>query len=260
MSWKVARDLWFRRLFEDNPWSYAYAVGRSVVAFSPLLTLLFNPPENLFPLTGDGATPTCTGLMEKVGLFCVVPSPSIARFIGIAVLTAVVAGWAPRLTALPHVWVAVSLHNSMVGVEGGDQIAGNLALLLLPVALLDRRWWHWPIREQSESLAEPSDLRRRRLALRFAEPDNRNTGRRDGAHLGDAGSRTRARIRPSRRFFPAQKGPLLRGSRLPRGNRLRDGPGLFRHRDGRRADVVPVASYGPHPAAGPATPAAPAPA
>lgn len=134
---------WFAGLFSEDPWTDVYALGRSLIALSPLLSLLFNPTWVLFHPNPGIETHSCDGLMGTIGLFCVVPSLELARWIGIAVLLVAVAGWRPRWFAIPHAWVAISFHNAIMVTEGGDQIAGNLALLLLPVALMDGRRWHW---------------------------------------------------------------------------------------------------------------------
>lgn len=143
MRISVAFRRWLDELFTVSPWTDVYAIGRSLVALSPLLTLLFNPTRVLFPPHTLDHASRCESFINKIGLACVTPTPEVARLIGIAILLAVVVGWLPRWFAIPHAWVAISLHNSMAVVEGGDQIAGNLALLLIPVALLDGRRWHW---------------------------------------------------------------------------------------------------------------------
>jgi antimicrobial peptide system SdpB family protein len=75
----------------------------------------------------------------------------LARWISVALLLVVVSGWRPRLTAIPHWWIAYSLHSSARTVDGGDQVAAVLTLLLLPVALLDSRRWHWQRGPSSDS-------------------------------------------------------------------------------------------------------------
>jgi antimicrobial peptide system SdpB family protein len=66
-----------------------------------------------------------------------------ARALSIVVLLAVASGWRPRLTAIPHWYVAWSLLSNASILDGGDQITAVLALLLIPVALTDPRRWHW---------------------------------------------------------------------------------------------------------------------
>lgn len=143
MSAGVAFRNWYENLFTSDPWTNVYALGRSLLALSPLLTLVFNPANVLFAPNAEWEAPKCGGWIAEVGLFCASPSLELARVVGILVLALVVIGWRPRWTAIPHAWVVLSMQNSMTLTEGGDQIAGNLALLLLPIALADGRRWHW---------------------------------------------------------------------------------------------------------------------
>ncbi|MEW6322979.1 MAG: sporulation-delaying protein SdpB family protein [Acidobacteriota bacterium] len=55
----------------------------------------------------------------------------------------VATGWRPRLTGVVHWWTCWSLQAVATTVDGGDQLASNLALLLLPLTLTDPRRWHW---------------------------------------------------------------------------------------------------------------------
>src|SRR5262249_34154565 len=81
----------------------------------------------------------------KLSLFSLLSGPwlPLAHGIAVVVLVLAVIGWRPRLTAFPHWWVTASFAASSVVVEGGDQVAAILALLLLPVALTHSRRWHW---------------------------------------------------------------------------------------------------------------------
>ena len=54
------------------------------------------------------------------------------------------------MTGWLHWWVAFSLTASTNLVDGGDLVTNNLALLLLPVTLTDRRKWHWEPRRQGD--------------------------------------------------------------------------------------------------------------
>lgn len=58
-------------------------------------------------------------------------------------MSAPLSGWRPRITGVLHAWVAVSFAISAFMPEGGDQIAANLALILVPVTLADPRDSHW---------------------------------------------------------------------------------------------------------------------
>ena len=128
-----------------DPWSNVYGLARSLLALSSAATLLFSPTGALFrPLVNRADYPYCEGFSE-LSLYCVpgLGSVEVRHWIAFAVLLVIASGWRPRWTALPHWWVAISFPASATMVDGGDQVASILSLLLLPVALLDGRRWHW---------------------------------------------------------------------------------------------------------------------
>ena len=113
--------------------------------------------EPLVPAAGITEFPQCGGI-RSIGVFCAAPAPylELVRWAVSVALVIVASGWRPRITALPHWWIAFSLQANALVIEGGDQVASIWALLLLPVALTDRRRWHW--KEEAEALA-PSERR-----------------------------------------------------------------------------------------------------
>ncbi|BCB89606.1 sporulation-delaying protein SdpB family protein [Phytohabitans suffuscus] len=134
-----------RRWVESPPWSNVYGLARTLLALGTLGTLVFSPVDALFtPAQGIPPAPHCGGI-RAASLFCVVGQGhlEVARWVAVAILVVVASGWRPALTAVPHWWVAVSLHASATLLDGGDQVTAVLTLLLLPVALTDRRRWHW---------------------------------------------------------------------------------------------------------------------
>jgi len=149
-----------RSALRAEPWTNVYGLARTLLATGTLLTLLFNPTAVLFG-GGDGVAPTCLGY-TRIGLFCQVPAPYLeaARWIGIAVLVVVASGWRPRLTALPHWWISLSVTASVSVIDGGDHITTTLTFLLLPLALTDARRWHWdaPARRGAEPTRASSRL------------------------------------------------------------------------------------------------------
>src|SRR5262249_38040899 len=88
--------------------------------------------------------PICDG-MARIGFFCWFGGHhlELARWVAVALLLVVASGWRPRLTGLVHWWIAFSFQASATLIEGGDQATAILALLLVPVTLLDARRWHW---------------------------------------------------------------------------------------------------------------------
>lgn len=129
-----------------NPWTNVVGLARTLLALSTISTLLFTPPELLFAPVGGSMHEAAgrVGLL-RASYFLLFPLEHLewARWIAIGVLAVVASGWRPRLTGLPHYWITASYAVSAVVVEGGDQIAAMLALLLLPVTLTDSRRWHW---------------------------------------------------------------------------------------------------------------------
>ena len=125
-----------------NPWTNLYGLARSLLALGPLLTLTVTSTDTLFHPVRILDSPRCDGPAEFISLFCVLPL-GFARAVAVAVLVLVVVGWRPRWTAIPHWLISFGVQASISLPEGGDQAASNLALLLLPVALTDRRRTHW---------------------------------------------------------------------------------------------------------------------
>ncbi|WP_432924891.1 sporulation-delaying protein SdpB family protein [Microbispora sp. CA-135349] len=125
---------------ELPPWTNVYGLARTLLALATAGTLTASPVDALF----DPYGPACQGV-SSLGLFCLVPEEQLGltRGAAVAVLVVVASGWRPRLTALPHWWLTFGFQVSTVVPDGGDQIASVVTLLLLPVALNDRRRWHW---------------------------------------------------------------------------------------------------------------------
>lgn len=127
------------------PWGSALGLARTILALGTLGTLLATTPQVLMsPLVGQPPPPTCGGI-SRAGIWCVLPGAGgeLARIVSIAILVLTVSGWRPRLTAIPHWYVAWSLIANATIQDGGDQITAVLTLLLIPVLLTDPRRWHW---------------------------------------------------------------------------------------------------------------------
>jgi antimicrobial peptide system SdpB family protein len=127
-----------------DPFTNVYGVGRSLVALSTLLTLVFSRTDVLFrPAAGIDQVPVCMGV-RALGTFCVgAPHLDLVRWLSVIVLALVVSGWRPRYTGVLHAWVAFGFQANAITIEGGDQVGAIVALLLVPVTLLDDRRWHW---------------------------------------------------------------------------------------------------------------------
>ncbi len=130
---------------QDQIWSVLLGVARTLLALSTGLTLLFTNTEVLFqsnPNLMDRGL--CSGV-DAANLFCLVPMEQLplAHLVTLAVLAVVACGWRPRLTGVLHWWVTWSYHQAGTFVDGGDQVAMIMTLLLIPVTLTDPRVWHW---------------------------------------------------------------------------------------------------------------------
>ncbi len=140
----LAAARWARPRIAFPPWGSGLGLARTVLALGTLGTLLATPPQVLLsPLAGGIVPPVCVGI-TRASVWCAAPGgPEGARWLSVVVLAVTASGWRPRLTAIPHWWVSWSLFASISILDGGDQITAVLTLLLIPVALTDRRRWHW---------------------------------------------------------------------------------------------------------------------
>ena len=140
------------------PWTDVYGLARTLLATGTLLTLLANHSTALFRPLGSGSHDAggVSSLIEA-SLFALVPVEhlELARWGAVAALLLIASGWRPRITGLLHWWISFSVAVSVVPVDGGDQVAAILALLLIPVTLTDARRWHWSVPDQRETRATP---------------------------------------------------------------------------------------------------------
>lgn len=111
-------------------------VARGVLALGSLSTLLLTDERALFLTFLPNAAPSrCVGI-GQFGLFCLSEAATGGRLAGtviaIHVLVGVLSGFGPRVLALPHLFVAWSISQNVVLVEGGDQVNAAMTLLLVP--------------------------------------------------------------------------------------------------------------------------------
>jgi len=128
-----------------DPWTNVYGLARTLIAGSTAMTLAFNRTTTLFvPAAGGIRAPLCDGVRGG-GLYCLVPEHDLglARWIAVALLLVVASGYRPRFTGVLHWWLAFSLQANALTIDGGDNAAAVLSLLLIPVTLTDPRKWHW---------------------------------------------------------------------------------------------------------------------
>lgn len=129
-----------------SPWSNVYGVARTLIALATLSSLLVDGPDRLFrPLGQELSQQLLLPWSIRISLFSLLPGDRLwlAHLIAIVILLVVASGWRPRYTGVFHWWVAHSFISSCMIIEGGDQAAALIALLLVPVTLTDPRRWHW---------------------------------------------------------------------------------------------------------------------
>lgn len=153
-----------RQLAEKDIFTYRLGLARTILATSTLLTLLTNDPVTLFKI-GNTFNPTRFDnqfyIFQKFNFFLIFGSENlyISKYIAIGILLLITSGWRPRYTCILHFWICISFNFSTTLLEGGDQIASNLSLILLPVLLLDGRKWHWSRRDlPKESFSKEINL------------------------------------------------------------------------------------------------------
>ncbi|GIH11518.1 hypothetical protein Rhe02_95850 [Rhizocola hellebori] len=134
-----------RPAMANAPWGSGLGLARTLIALGTLGTLLATSPRTLLAPLADGTLPPTCSDLTKFGLWCVLPGGhgETARWLSIAVLVVVAAGWRPRYTGIAHWYVAWSLMANVSILDGGDQVTTVLTLLLVPITLTDPRRWHW---------------------------------------------------------------------------------------------------------------------
>ncbi|ELR72481.1 hypothetical protein C900_01476 [Fulvivirga imtechensis AK7] len=118
-----------------------YGIARSLLAISLLITLLFTDNTRNFPieLFSDSYDTLSWNYFVVLGH----ENLSISIILACIILVWVVSGYLPQLSCFLHTWLAISYFDMALVIEGGDQIAQILSLLIIPVAITDRRLNHW---------------------------------------------------------------------------------------------------------------------
>jgi len=119
---------------------------RSLLACATLITLVFNDYAVLFPeIQGiQSILPEQDFFLNKISIFTLMGGNYLlAKYISIFILLVAIVGWRPRVSAVFHWWITFSLFSSSPSIDGGDQLASILTLLLIPICLSDTRKSHW---------------------------------------------------------------------------------------------------------------------
>lgn len=107
------------------------------------LTLLANPTDSFFLPDTQGPKPIC-GPVAQWTLFCVLDSNlELARWLLFIFCIPLILGICMPLAGALHLYAALALSLSTLGVEGGDQLVVNISILLMiyQILLSSKRWF-----------------------------------------------------------------------------------------------------------------------
>lgn len=120
---------------------------RSLIAFAHLLTLTLNNASDLIPeFAWQNIKDRPESFFHKINIFCLGSSYSSVpncKFLALILLVLVIIGYLPQITCFLHAWVAYSIFYGVPIIEGGDQIAAIITLMLIPVCIYEKRLNHW---------------------------------------------------------------------------------------------------------------------
>jgi antimicrobial peptide system SdpB family protein len=128
------------------PYTNVVGLGRSLLALGTLITLLFNP-LSLLRYENTKLETLSNFWPLKLNFFTLLGFDNIfyMKILAIIILLLTISGYFIKITAVLHWWISLSYFYFCSGdiIEGGDKIATNITLLLLPILLTDRRKNHW---------------------------------------------------------------------------------------------------------------------
>ncbi|MUN64559.1 hypothetical protein GMA12_15650 [Kocuria sediminis] len=138
-----------RSVASFDPTSRFVSAGRTVIALAQLTVLWFTPSEKYFvPLLGEFVEPQCRTAVDRISLYCFGWGEGhlVETVVASLVLISVVVGVLPRLTAVLHWWVSLSISTSFALVDGGEAVAQVATFFLVLICAGDSRTWQWGAR------------------------------------------------------------------------------------------------------------------
>jgi antimicrobial peptide system SdpB family protein len=136
--------------YKYSPYTNVIGLSRSILALGTLLTLLLNPIYFLINKTNEGKYYNPFLNLDKFGynkfnffLIFGVENAEVMKFIAVIILIIVISGYFIKISSILHWWICLSFMFCSSLIDGGDQIASILTLLLLPITLTDKRQNHW---------------------------------------------------------------------------------------------------------------------
>lgn len=118
-------------------------IARCALASGLLITILFTDIDQLFPKSAFNVGVYHNSVVPNLFTILGFENLWLSKAITIAVLVWVIIGLLPQISCFFHAWVAYSFHLQATIVEGGDQLAQIITILLIPILLIDKRLFHW---------------------------------------------------------------------------------------------------------------------
>lgn len=133
---------------KNSPYTNVIGLSRSLIALGTLLTLLLNPVDTIFVRKISGTLiipPLQNDIANKINFFYLLGNNNLVlmKWFAIGVLILVISGYFQKITSFIHWWISFSFLHSATIIDGGDQIASILTLLLIPICFFDNRKNHW---------------------------------------------------------------------------------------------------------------------
>lgn len=119
------------QFLEQNINYYNYSLLRSILALALLLTVVFNSFDIIY----------LTDTIKILGFFDM--KLLWFKIIAIVVLLGVILGFYPRITGILQFLITFIFFKTCPFVDGGDQLASNITLLIMPLTFFDTNKNHW---------------------------------------------------------------------------------------------------------------------
>lgn len=149
--------------------SNTLTLARALLALCFLLTLVFTPLYDLFPVQHIKFLNENIHGLNHLNFFLWFSDLRIPYVFSILVLLFSVLGVYPRYLCILQSWVAYSIYFTMLVTEGGDQINVIITFLLIPVTILDNRKNGWIVNKTGEKRPNGILLYNSFLALLFIQ-------------------------------------------------------------------------------------------
>lgn len=121
-----------------------FQITRSFLAIATLLTLIFSENNILFSENTINFTNNNIPFHE-ITFFKLIGYSKInnAKYIYIFILLIVISGYFYKLSSILHWYISLSFSLNSYNADGGDQITPVICILLIPIALCDKRKNTW---------------------------------------------------------------------------------------------------------------------